>query len=509
MTDSATRFDYSRSYIAGLLDMTGRVRFQLSATDDGQYSVRPSLRIYPYKTPMREAVIGSFLDDRGYEYQLVDRRNSANYFNISYKSELEDIQEYLTGYSSHLQRELKFVTTTFTKNFGNQLLPPKKAYQFLLTRNELRFGWYPRAPNLYRPDDITSEHDFDTSHITIPELPEGDFRSNYSLDYIAGLFDGRCRYRPSIAESEEHNVGYMLYPTAQVYRNGVTSQVIEHFREFCNDYNLKVGDSSDQHTFGFVFTGPGAIRRILEVVLSELTVNLEPSLYLEEVVLPRFEAADHLSKQGFFDTLIVLEQVAIGSDGTYSPNQYTSDFFAELWGDELDFGDPEPNPDEPTAPSDKEDELPSLLEGYDSVTVSAEAYRDIPGRYQTLVNRHHRDRNMVKMLKEVYADRCQLCGDRRARPDGTGYSEIHHIRPLGDPHEGSDVKSNMIVVCPNHHADVDNGVLTINPETLEIHHPYDRSVDGRKLTVKSDHEVSIPCLEYHDEHIATNSEINS
>lgn len=508
MSSETREFDYSPSYIAGLLDMTGRIRFQLSETDNGQYTVRPSLRIYPYDTPMREAVIGRFLDREGYDYQLVDRNYSANYFSIDYISELEDIHEYLVGHSAHLVRELDFITTVFLNEFDNKILSPKEAYRFLLTRDELRYGWRPRAPRLVTQRDIQSEHDFDTDEITTPMLPEGSFRSDYSIDYIAGLFDGRCRYRPSIAKSAEHSIDYMMYPIARIYRNGVSPPIIEHFRQFCHDYNLKVGDSSEEHKFLFIFTGSGAIRRVLEVIFPRLIVAFEYSAFLSDVVLPRFETDDHLTKQGFFETLVMMEKVAIESGGSYHPDQYSSEHFAELWNDELDLEEIEQTPSDSRPPSEKTAEGSSTPPNeFETVTVSPEVYRDAPGRYQTVIDRHYRDRELVETLKELYSDRCQLCGDRRAQPDGTGYSEVHHIKPLGQPHEGPDERANMIVVCPNHHVDFDNGVLTVNPRTLEIHHPYDRSVDGRTLTVEDDHDINIAYIEYHDERIVTHPEI--
>lgn len=507
MSGETSEFDFSPSYVAGLLDMTGRVRFQLSETDDGSYTVRSSLRIYPYDTPMREAVIGTFLDSRDYDYQLIDRNYGADYFRIDYRSDLTDLCKYLAGHSAHLVRELEFVETVFSDQFDTEILSPREAYRFLVTRNELRYGWQPRAPKLVTPGDVNVEHDFDTEDVTTPALPEGTFRSDYSIEYVAGLFDGRCRYRPSIAESDEHAIGYMMYPTARMYRSGVSSQLVDHFRQFCNDYNLKVADSKEEHTFRFTFSGPGGIRRVLEVIFPRLIVGVEYSAFLNEFVLPRFDADDHLSRQGFVEVLSLMERVAVESGGSYSPDQYTSEYFAEMWGDELELKEIDPTPSASEPPAERGvAELATPSEERETVTVSPDEYRDSPGRYSTVVDRTLRDRALVAMLKELYADRCQLCGDRRAQPDGTGYSEVHHVKPLGRPHGGPDERANMIVVCPNHHADFDNGVVTIDSETLEIRHPYDRSVDGRTLTVNDDHDVDDEYLEYHNERIVTHSE---
>jgi putative restriction endonuclease len=56
-----------------------------------------------------------------------------------------------------------------------------------------------------------------------------------------------------------------------------------------------------------------------------------------------------------------------------------------------------------------------------------------------------------------------------------------HIRPLGAPHNGPDVKENIIIcLCPNHHVLFDSGAITLADDLLVI------GVDGRG---KSDREL--------------------
>lgn len=112
-----------------------------------------------------------------------------------------------------------------------------------------------------------------------------------------------------------------------------------------------------------------------------------------------------------------------------------------------------------------------------------------------------RDGELVEELKSLYDDRCQLCNARLASGDGTGYSEVHYIHPLGEPHDGLDNHSNMLVLCPNHHADFDNGVVRVDPNNLTVEHPYDSDVDGERLSVASDHDLSESALQYYDEHL--------
>ncbi|ULA60744.1 MAG: hypothetical protein LZF60_270070 [Nitrospira sp.] len=46
------------------------------------------------------------------------------------------------------------------------------------------------------------------------------------------------------------------------------------------------------------------------------------------------------------------------------------------------------------------------------------------------------------------------------------YAEAHHLRPLGYLHNGPDLPSNMLVLCPNHHAQCDLGAIRLNLPSL-------------------------------------------
>jgi len=78
----------------------------------------------------------------------------------------------------------------------------------------------------------------------------------------------------------------------------------------------------------------------------------------------------------------------------------------------------------------------------------------------------------VKPLKILYADKCQIvqCTFRLKYVNGNGvpssYSEVHHYNPLKN--EGDDDWSNMIVLCPNHHAEFDFRTKFIDIDKITI-----------------------------------------
>jgi len=69
----------------------------------------------------------------------------------------------------------------------------------------------------------------------------------------------------------------------------------------------------------------------------------------------------------------------------------------------------------------------------------------------------------VSELKALYGNRCFFCQQRTivgVDPERF-YSEAAHIKPLGNPHNGPDQKSNMVLLCPEHHLQFDRGVLRL------------------------------------------------
>jgi hypothetical protein len=84
-------------------------------------------------------------------------------------------------------------------------------------------------------------------------------------------------------------------------------------------------------------------------------------------------------------------------------------------------------------------------------------------RTEASVQRIVRNTQVTQRVKDLYDHHCQVCGVRLETPAGP-YSEGAHIRP----HDGPDHESNVLCLCPNHHALFDYGGLTIEPGTLAV-----------------------------------------
>lgn len=120
----------------------------------------------------------------------------------------------------------------------------------------------------------------------------------------------------------------------------------------------------------------------------------------------------------------------------------------------------------------------------------------LPRRKSVEIIRIIRNTTKSKELKELYENKCQVCNQALPTKDGY-YSEAHHLQPLGADHKGIDDQSNMIVVCPNHHALFDAGAIAIVPKTLKII-SFNGDVIGF-LSQKENHNIDENFIKYHFE----------
>jgi len=115
-----------------------------------------------------------------------------------------------------------------------------------------------------------------------------------------------------------------------------------------------------------------------------------------------------------------------------------------------------------------------------------------PGRTTITTSRLIRDAAKATRVKDMYNNKCQICGITINTPVGP-YCEAGHIKPLGKPHNGHDNESNMLCMCPNHHKMLDYHVFTIGDDLNLI------GIKGR-ITLHNDHNLDKECLKYHREH---------
>ena len=122
----------------------------------------------------------------------------------------------------------------------------------------------------------------------------------------------------------------------------------------------------------------------------------------------------------------------------------------------------------------------------------------VPRKVVVVDTRIIRDTKASRDLKFFYDYKCQICGIRllhgiKDRP----YCEVHHIKPLSNEPPIVDDWSNMICLCPNHHAEMDYKMLYIDPDSKKVIHSNTKNAShGKIVYIEDGHQIEPMYLEY-------------
>ena len=120
-------------------------------------------------------------------------------------------------------------------------------------------------------------------------------------------------------------------------------------------------------------------------------------------------------------------------------------------------------------------------------------------RTAVTIQRLVRSTAVAQLVKELHQYSCQVCGIRINTPAGP-YAEAAHIRALGKPHDGPDVQSNVLCLCPNHHVMFDAGAIYIEQDWTVRDSVNRRPIS--QLRRVPQHVIDSKQLTYHQDHYA-------
>ncbi|MGG0935524.1 HNH endonuclease [Brevibacillus centrosporus] len=124
----------------------------------------------------------------------------------------------------------------------------------------------------------------------------------------------------------------------------------------------------------------------------------------------------------------------------------------------------------------------------------------VPDKAERTVRITKRNRTLVGHLKQLYLDYCQLCNHRVEIGYQEFISHVHHIKPLGSPHDGPDLAENAILLCPYCHSMFDNGAITIDLTIGKVIHVNSlNAINDNKIKLK--HNINIDYINYHNKEI--------
>jgi len=140
-----------------------------------------------------------------------------------------------------------------------------------------------------------------------------------------------------------------------------------------------------------------------------------------------------------------------------------------------------------------------LVADFLDVTDTEQGQAEVPQRYRMVRRREFdRDSGIVRELKQHYHNECQVCGDVMQVGSDLFYCEGHHLRPLGDTHGGPDEQSNIVILCPNHHAEFDHFLFAILASTgrrRKLEHAC-RDLSDREKHLRVAHDIRREHIDY-------------
>ncbi|MEF8808149.1 hypothetical protein [Natronomonas sp.] len=152
------------------------------------------------------------------------------------------------------------------------------------------------------------------------------------------------------------------------------------------------------------------------------------------------------------------------------------------------------------------DAVDSAAEGSASGEATSEATtaapETTPAEPSATETKQPADADDASALAAHHDHRCMVCGDKRWQAPEEGYAEIHYLMPPDEPHGGPTEADNAVVVCPNHRADFEHGLIRIDPQSLTVEHAYEADVSGRTLRTVEGHDPGAQYLAYHNDVIA-------
>jgi len=106
----------------------------------------------------------------------------------------------------------------------------------------------------------------------------------------------------------------------------------------------------------------------------------------------------------------------------------------------------------------EQDKLIKIFKNKSKQELLNELKSDSYGPNETITingKRYKRDNANISRIKLLKGSACEICGKIIIKKDGSEYVEAHHITPKFDG--GKETRSNIILLCPNHHKELHIG----------------------------------------------------
>ena len=151
--------------------------------------------------------------------------------------------------------------------------------------------------------------------------------------HLAGVFDAAGAVTAHITKRDRYSIGYEFRPLVRVQRPHRHVPLIGKLDEYAEQQS--VGGLVEETSSGYEFEvyGPEDISNFLEPLVPYLVTNYEPAQIMLQEIVPAVEDDKHLTKQGFYELVGVVEELREST--ARSDSRYTQEYFADEWEGDL------------------------------------------------------------------------------------------------------------------------------------------------------------------------------
>ena len=321
------RVDISNDYLAGALDASGRVSYELSSTSSFRlgYRANPEISIYSSKDSRYLGLWDEFLEGHGFNYGFSKHDGQPAEIRIVRKSEIPRFIDQFEHSVVQLLRPFNLLQQLEFSSDG--VLADEESFLRLLKTIETEEPYlrdYGRRSITYERirDKFGVLGDIEPYKIDVPTP-----RSSLSDEYLAGYFDQTVRCRVPVGTTATP-LGYNAHPLIHVQKGRIHPLTINMITTALSERGIHFTDQSDTYHLELLISGVSACREFLERIHEHMLFKFERLQLFEQHLLPFFEDGVPTDEQRFYELMCAREELIkfSGRDRKYTPQYFAEEF---------------------------------------------------------------------------------------------------------------------------------------------------------------------------------------
>lgn len=333
-----SRLPVPENYLAGYLDGAASIQFEHSKGGRAiGYRINPALIISAYDK-MSFGMLDECFESLNVNYRVEKRENTWQLM-VESRESMEILSSKFRYPTLRNGQGFAFLEEVFWPAEDEQETFTKSGfYQMVVAIERLQ----PHRRN--KSIKYTREYYRDEFGIEAYSLPRLEFPQQSNLptvtrEYFAGLFDGAGRFSPAVNRSEQHTLGYSLGIHARIQRSKIGEESRSAIIHFLDEYGISYTIHQHDDQTGLLYlqiTSRKSLRSLLDLISANLVGRFDEAMVVVQEILPRLEADEHLSKEGFIETLAIMDEMVRGQARRGKRRKLTASYFRELWSNEQD-----------------------------------------------------------------------------------------------------------------------------------------------------------------------------